>query len=185
PSSARLLVEERSGRVEQLPRLDQGLEAGQDHHPAAVDLAVRVDRELVMDDGELAGVADLADLPGDPGRPDLLHLIAPQRGHALDETVRRIDLQVLASRDLDHPWDGRAVLGSLGPLRFGRHPEAVLRPHLRVGDRLPEALRGGLDVDLEHRGATAAVRVRDEPDAMRYLESLSHLLPPRVLVSGP
>ena len=48
------------------------------------------------------------------------------------------------------PGDRGLVARAGRPVRAGLDPEAVLRPHLGVGDRLPEALRRRLDVDLEH-----------------------------------
>src|SRR5207248_10149305 len=55
-----------SRRGEQLAGLEQRLEPGQDHHPAAVELAVRALAELVVGHGQPARVADRLDLPGDP-----------------------------------------------------------------------------------------------------------------------
>src|SRR5206468_8017720 len=94
---------------------------------------------------------DLLDLPRDPRRPLGLHLVAPERVEGLDEPPRRIDLDVLALRDLDPSWRGRLVARSRRPVRADLDAEAVLRPQRRIGNRLPEALRRRLDVDLEHR----------------------------------
>src|SRR3989442_1661532 len=93
PGSA---VEQRSRRGEQLARLEPRLQAGEDHRPAAVELVVRALAKLVVGDGQAAGVADRFDLPGHPRGSFALHLVAPQRNHALDQPARRVDLEVLA-----------------------------------------------------------------------------------------
>src|SRR5262245_27091339 len=114
-----------------------------------------------MGDAEPAGGADRLDLPGHPRGAFASDLVAPQRLEALHEPPRWVDLEVLAAGDLDHAGNPGPVLRSLGPLRFGPDAEAVLLAHLLAGDRLPEALRGRLDVDLEHghRAASADHRV--------------------------
>src|SRR5579859_5739846 len=58
-------VHQRPRGGEQLPGLQPGLQAGEDHRPAAVELAVRSLAQLVMGDGQPARVADRLDLPGD------------------------------------------------------------------------------------------------------------------------
>src|SRR5262245_65639943 len=53
-----------------LAGLQQGLEAGEDHRPTTVDLAVHARLELVVDDGQAARVlADRLDRPGHPVGP--------------------------------------------------------------------------------------------------------------------
>jgi hypothetical protein len=59
-------------------------------------------------DGELARIADRLDLPGDPRGSLRLDVLAPQGDEALDEPVRRVDLEVLALAERD-----RAVPGGL------------------------------------------------------------------------
>src|SRR6266446_2491276 len=49
-----LRITQRARGREQLAGLEKGLEAGQDHRPAAVELAVRVLAELVVGDGQPA-----------------------------------------------------------------------------------------------------------------------------------
>src|SRR5205823_4530581 len=70
-------VAQRAGRREQLSGLEQRLQAGEDHRPAAVELAVRVLAELVVGDGQAARIADRLDLPGDPRGSLALHVLTP------------------------------------------------------------------------------------------------------------
>src|SRR5438093_2787297 len=143
-------IPQRPGRRELLPGLEQRLQAGEDHHPAAVELTVGPLAELVVGDGQPAGVLDLLDLPRDPGGSLAFDLVAPQGVEALDEPARRIDLEVLALCDVNARGRGRGLVARAGrPVRVGLDSEAVLGPQLGVGDRLPEAFRGRLDVDLE------------------------------------
>src|SRR6476660_640551 len=73
-------VPQRAGGGESLARLEQRLEAREDHRPAAVQLRVGALRELVVDHRQPTGViADRLDLPGDPRRPSGLHIVAPER----------------------------------------------------------------------------------------------------------
>src|SRR5665213_350242 len=58
-------VHEGAGGGEELARLEPGLEPGEDHRPAAVDLVVGALAHLVMGDEQAAGVTDRLDLPGD------------------------------------------------------------------------------------------------------------------------
>src|SRR5438552_13228065 len=51
-------IPERSGCGEEFSRFEVGLEAGEDHRPAAVELLVRVLAKLVVGHGEAARVAD-------------------------------------------------------------------------------------------------------------------------------
>src|ERR1700693_4994191 len=119
-------VQQRSGCGEELTGLQPGLEAGEDHRPAAVDLVVGVLAQLVMGDDQAARVADRLDLPGDPRGSLGLDLLAPQRRVALDEAARRIDLQVLALADRSECHGaGADVARSRGPVRGDPHPEAV------------------------------------------------------------
>src|SRR3712207_8434239 len=55
-------VHERPGRRERLARLQQGLQTGQDHRPAAVELAVRARPQPVVRHREPARVLDGLDL---------------------------------------------------------------------------------------------------------------------------
>ena len=146
-----LLVAQRARRVEHFAGLQQRLQAGQDHHPAAVELVVGAVAELVVGDGQPARVADRLDLPGHPGGTFRLDLVAPQRGHRLHEAAGRVDLEVLALADR-HARDRvpGVVGGAGGPVRLDSDPEVVLLSQLALGDRLPQPLRRGLDVDLEH-----------------------------------
>src|SRR4029078_12727131 len=79
-----------------------------------------------------------------------LAVLAPERVEALNEAPRRIDLEVLAGRDRRRRRRvGRLIGRSRGPIAAYADAEVVLRAQLAVGDRLPEALRRRLDVDLE------------------------------------
>src|SRR5919108_629227 len=143
-------VEQRTGGGERLPGLQQRLQTGQDLRPTAIELVVGAVAQLVVCDGEPAGILDRLDLPRHPGRALALHVVAPQSVEALDEPPRRVDLDVLAFGDRDARLrvDGLIARARL-PVRLDSHPEAVLPPHLGVGDRLPELLGDRLDVDLE------------------------------------
>src|SRR4051794_25123441 len=72
-------VAQRARRVEQLARLEQGLEAGEDHRPAAPEFGVGLRAELIVGDREAAGVAHRLDLPGYPRLAFALDVLAPQR----------------------------------------------------------------------------------------------------------
>lgn len=97
-----------------------------------------------------AGVADGLDVPGDPRRAFGFHLVAPERDHALDELARWIDFEDLALAEQAVGLGGAHLEAPAGlPVRGDPHAEVVLAPDLGVGDRLPEALRGGADVNLE------------------------------------
>ena len=67
-----LAVHERTGGGEGLAGLQPGLEAGEDHRPAAVELWRGVVGQLVVGDGQPARVADRLDLPGHPRRAGAL-----------------------------------------------------------------------------------------------------------------
>ena len=56
-------VHERARRGEQLAGLEPGLQAGEDHRPAAVELVVRALAQLVVGDGQPAGVRRSARSP--------------------------------------------------------------------------------------------------------------------------
>src|SRR5918996_682961 len=168
-----LRVAQRPGRGQVLASLQQRLQPGEDHRPAAVELAVGALVELIVDHGQPAGVlADRLDLPGHPRGALALHLVAPQRGEGLDEAPRRIDLDILTLGDVDDAGNGRLVTRALGPVGFGTNAEAVLRAHLPIRDRLPEALRTRLDVDLEY--GRGVIRMQRDPG----LGKLLHGLPP-------
>src|SRR4051794_4183860 len=104
-----------------------------------------------MGEREAARIADRLDLPGDPRRAFGFDVVVPQRPHGLDETPRWINLDVLALTQerrvlrVDH-LPRRAH----GPVRLLVGAELVLRPDVRARDCLPETLRRGLDIDLEH-----------------------------------
>src|SRR5581483_1237056 len=102
---------------------------------------------------------------------------APERGEGLDEPAGWIDLEVLALGDLDHARDGAPVLGSDRPVRLGADTEAVSRPQLGIGDRLPEPLRRRLDEDLEHGPRVIGLEQRAR------LGMPLHALPPPGLAS--
>src|SRR6516162_1276394 len=95
----RLQITQRAGCREQLARLEQRLQPGKDHRPAAVELRVGSLAQLIVNDHQAARVANPLDLPCDPRRALALHVVAPQRSEALDETARRGHLQVLALED--------------------------------------------------------------------------------------
>src|SRR5207253_4979879 len=132
-------------------RFEVGLEAGEDHRPAAVELLVRVLAKVVVGHGEAARVADRFDLPGDARRSLALHVLAPERSHTLHEAARGIDLKILA-------FHQRPVVGGVTclvprarrPVRVDMDPEVVFASDLAVGNGLPQALRSCLDVDLEN-----------------------------------
>src|SRR5260370_32594890 len=92
PGSA---VKQRSRRGKQLACLEPGLQAGQDHRPAAVEFAGCPLAQLVVCHGQAAGVADRLDFPSDPRGALALHFITPQRDHALHEPARRLTLEGL------------------------------------------------------------------------------------------
>src|SRR5436853_246337 len=94
--------------------------------------------------------------PGPPGPP----LPEPTPPTPQPQPPRRVDLKVLAAGDVHHSGNRRLVLRTLGPLGDGSNPEAVALAHLLAGDRLPEALRRRLDVDLEHGHAAAPAHHR-------------------------
>ena len=152
-SSTALGVHQRPGSVEGLAGLEERLEAGEDHRPAAVELGVGLVRQPVVDDGQPARAADRHDLPGHPGGALGLDLVAPQRVKGLHEQARWVDLDVGARGDVDDTGHGGGVVGARGPVALRLHAEAVDRALGGVGDRLPQSLRRGLDVDLEHGGA--------------------------------
>src|SRR6185295_13225965 len=122
-----LSVLERAGGREQLSRFEQRLEPREDHRPAAVELVVRALAQLVVGDGQAARIPDLLDLPGDPRGALALHLVAPERDHALDEPARRVDLQVLA---------------------LSQDEGAVPNEHLEARARRPVGLDAGAEVVL-------------------------------------
>src|SRR5580700_6130421 len=145
-----LLIHEGAGRGQRLPGFEPRLQAGQDHRPPAVELLRSVRRQLVVDHREAARIADRLDLPRHPGRAGPLGVGTPQRAHRLHEPDRPFDDQVLA---LDQrPLRARMTepVGRTGrPVRLDRRAELILRPDHRIGDRLPQALGRGADVDLE------------------------------------
>src|ERR1700730_6570055 len=86
----------RGPEVHGLAGLEQRLQAGQQHRPAAVDLLVGALANLVVRDGQPARLPLRLDLPGDSRLPLALDLGAPQRNHRLHEAARRLDLEVFA-----------------------------------------------------------------------------------------
>src|SRR5712691_434507 len=124
-------VHQRSRRGEQLARLQPRLQAGEDHRPAAVKLVVGAFAELVVGDGQAAGIADGLDVPGDPRGSLALHLVAPEGDHALDQPARRVDLEVLPLAE--HYAGGRVahlVARAWRPVRGDLGAEVVLAPDL-------------------------------------------------------
>src|SRR5664280_3213887 len=105
-----------------------------------------------MGNGQAARVrGDGLDLPGYPGGALGLHGRAPERDHALDEPARRVDLEVHALAEGSGGVRSAHLVARAGrPVRGLAGAEVVLAPDLGIGDRLPEALRGRLDIDLEH-----------------------------------
>src|SRR5687767_13758427 len=81
-------VHERARGRKRLAGLQPGLEPGQDHWPAAVELRWCVLAELVVRHGETARVADGLDLPGHPRGALAFRLVAPLHVHGLHETLR-------------------------------------------------------------------------------------------------
>src|SRR6266480_2901969 len=144
------LVHERAGSGQRLPGFEPRLQAGQDHRPSAVELGRRVRWQLIVHHRQAARVADRLDLPGHPRRTGPLGVRTPQRAHRLHQPVRPFDDQVL-------PLDQRPLRGRVtepvgracSPVRLDRRAELVFRPDRRVGDRLPQPLGRGADVDLE------------------------------------
>src|SRR5438270_5404762 len=61
--SCRASVHERAGSGEFLARLEPGLQAGKDHRPSAVQVRAGVLAQLIVRDGEPAGVAERLDFP--------------------------------------------------------------------------------------------------------------------------
>src|SRR5213594_1301851 len=128
-------VHERARRGQQLARLEPGLQAGEDHRPAAIELLVGALAKLVMRHRQAAGVTDRFDLPGDPRGPLLLHVVTPESPHALDQPPRRIDLEVLAlSERRVSRGVARRVPRALRPVGIDPNAEVVLAPDLAVGD---------------------------------------------------
>src|SRR6185312_8123053 len=90
------------------------------------------------------------DLPRDPRGSLGFDVVAPEGVEALHEPPRRVDFQVLALGDRQaRAWMNGLVARPGRPVRLGADAERVLGPHLRVCDRLPQAIGAGLDVDLE------------------------------------
>src|SRR5207245_917107 len=107
--------------------------------------------KLVVSDGQAAGVTDRFDFPGDPRGSLTLYILAPQCPHALDQPARRVDLEVLAlSQEPAIVRAGHLVARPGREVRAELGAELVLASHLRVGDRLPQPLGSGLDVNLEY-----------------------------------
>jgi hypothetical protein len=144
---------------------------------------------------EQAGIADRLDRPGHPRSPLGLHVLAPQSAKALDESARRLDLQILPFENRRLPANA-PVSGARRPVRSDDRAEIVFAPHFRIGDRLPQPLGRRLDVDFEYlfhfsvlqflfqiaqgggpgRGVFAHPAVVDEPDRDGVEEM--QLLPP-------
>src|SRR6185295_12956799 len=83
----RLRIAKRARSRQQLAGLQQRLQAGEDHRPAAVELAVSILAQLVVGDREPARILDLLDLPGDARGPLTLHVLAPEGVEALHQPV--------------------------------------------------------------------------------------------------
>src|SRR5450759_760871 len=98
----------------------------------------------------MAAVSNGLDLPGDLRDVLAPYVLVPEGDHGLDQLPWGVDLEVLALAQRP----GGALVRHL-EARAGREvradpvAELVLAPDLRVGDRLPETLRSGADVDLE------------------------------------
>src|SRR5215212_605712 len=143
-----------------------------------------------MSDGQAAGVADRFDLPGDSRGSLALHVVAPERNHALDKPAWRVDLKILSlAEEFVRIWVSHLIARAGRPIRADPQIEGVFAPSLAVGDRFPEALWGSADVDLENLlhallqsvleptkrcspglGVLAHPSVVDEPDRDRVQE---------------
>ena len=148
---AAVRVHQRARRGQRLAGLEQRLQPGEDLRPAAVDLLVGALGQLVVGHRQPARVADLLDLPRHPRGALGLDVLAPQRAEALHEPARRIDLEVLALAESAGPPAGCDGLVARARRPVGRRPRrrSCTSPHVGVGDRLPQPLGRGLDVDLE------------------------------------
>src|ERR1700722_16652473 len=95
------LVHQRAGRRELLTRLQQRLQAREDHRPAAVDLLIGTLAQLIVGDGQPARVADRLHLPGHPRGALAADILTPHRIEALHEPARWVYLEVLPFADHD------------------------------------------------------------------------------------
>src|SRR5438093_11804855 len=95
----------------------------------------------------MAGVADRLDLPRHPRGAFALHVLVPQGLHALDQSARRVDLEVLPfSQKRVAAWVSLLVASADLPIRLDARAEVVLVSHLALRYCLSEALLGRLDV---------------------------------------
>src|SRR5690606_3607670 len=130
-------VEQRPGCREQVSCLEQRLETGQHHRPAAIEFRLSVLLQAVVDDREPTRIADRDDLPGHARKARGLYLVAPQGAMGLDEPAGRIDLQVFSFGDLDlrvvrAGGHGGEVARAGCPFRVNFNAEIVSCPQLRI-----------------------------------------------------
>ena len=79
----RLLIHQGAGSGQQFAGLEQGLEAGEDHRPTAVELIIRTLAELIVGNLEKARIGNGDDFPGNPRSAFSLHIFDPDRAEAL------------------------------------------------------------------------------------------------------
>src|ERR1035437_1560784 len=130
----------------------------------------------------MAAVGDGLDRPGDPRGALALHVLAPERDHALDQLVWGVDLEVLAfAQELGGALVRHLEACAGREVRFDPVAELVLAPDLRVGDRFPETLGGRSDVDLEDllHGTLHSLRRGAEADSGTCRPALSPRLDDR------
>src|SRR6266849_3769891 len=149
-------------RAERLARLEQGLQAAEDVHPATSDVLgrLRCALELVVHDRQLRDAAFLRlDLPAHAARLLSCSLLVVERPPRVAEPSWRIRVQNLAVDPELLP-----VLRPTAVWRTGLEPRVneaaveVAARELRLRDRLPDLLRAcldehrvDLDVRLDHR----------------------------------
>ena len=120
--------------------------------------------QLVVRDREPTGVGDLLDLVGHARRALRLHVVTPEGPERLHEPARRLDLEVLALAERTGRAGVRHDVARAGrPVRLDGAAEGVTRALRGVGERLPEPLGRGLDVDLEHLLHGSVLESRLEP----------------------
>jgi hypothetical protein len=140
--------------------------------------------QLVVDTVSRHESADRLDLPGDARGSLGLDVVAPERvksGRAGAADRPRGS----RPRDVDRPGT-TPCSSSPASSPSGLDAERVLRPHLGIGDRLPEALGRRLDVDLEDAvSRSSAIRSCFHFVLQSSLEPLSVAPTARVLAHPP